>query len=182
MPWTIRGASDGPRRFSTSVFFTAEDAEDAEHSASSAVKPSGSFATPKSQPLPHIHAGYILHGQIMEGDMTEKQDPAQLPLRPAVFHILLALSAGDLHGLGIADEVERASEGYIELGPGTLYRTLSELLDAGLVKGVGSPERDADPRRKYYRISRTGRAVVTAEAERLQRLVGAARSRKVLPA
>ena len=114
--------------------------------------------------------------------MAEKQDVAQLPLRPAVFHILLALSAGELHGLGIADEVERASEGLIELGPGTLYRTLSELVEAGLVKSVGAPERDADPRRKYYRISRTGRTVVTAEAERLQRLLGRAKSRKVLPA
>jgi len=114
--------------------------------------------------------------------MTERQDPARLPLRPAVFHILMALTAGDLHGLGIAEEVERASDGYIELGPGTLYRTLSELVDAGLVKSVGSPGRDADPRRKYYRITKAGQAVVTAEAERLQRLVSAARSRKVLPA
>jgi len=114
--------------------------------------------------------------------MSGKQDPAELPLRPAVFHVLLALAAGDMHGLGIADEVERASDGFIVLGPGTLYRTLSELVEAGLVKAVGAPERDADPRRKYYRITRVGRAVVTAEAERLQRLVGAARTRKVLPA
>ncbi len=99
-----------------------------------------------------------------------------------MFHILLALSAGDLHGLGIAEEIERASEGLIELGPGTLYRTLAELADAGLVRSVGAPERDADPRRKYYRLSRTGRSVLTAEAERLQQLVGTAKARRVLPA
>jgi DNA-binding PadR family transcriptional regulator len=113
--------------------------------------------------------------------MAQKQDAAQLPLRPAVFHILLALSGGDLHGLGIADEVERASEALIQLGPGTLYRTLAELSDAGLVRSVGAPQKDADPRRKHYRISRSGRALLAAEAERLQRLVGTAKSRKVLP-
>jgi DNA-binding PadR family transcriptional regulator len=98
-----------------------------------------------------------------------------------VFHILLALAGSDMHGLGIADEIERASDGVIVLGPGTLYRTLSELTDAELVRGIGAPERGADPRRKYYRITRSGRAALSAEAERLQRLVGAARERKVLP-
>jgi len=113
--------------------------------------------------------------------MPQKQDPAELPLRPAVFHILLALSGGDLHGLGIADDIEQASEGLVEMGPGTLYRTLAELVEAGLVRGVGAPEKGADPRRKYYRISRAGRLVLAAEAERLQRLVRSARARKVLP-
>jgi DNA-binding PadR family transcriptional regulator len=97
-----------------------------------------------------------------------------------VFHILLALASGDLHGLGIAEEIERASDGLVELGPGTLYRTLAELADAGLVRNVGAGAA-ADPRRKYYRITRSGRVVLTAEAERLQRLVGEAKIRKVLP-
>lgn len=113
--------------------------------------------------------------------MSNRTDPGQPPLRLPVFHILLALSSGDLHGLGIADEIERASEGLVELGPGTLYRTLAELADAGLVRNVGAPGSGADPRRKYYRITKSGRAVLTAEAERLQRLVGEAKVRKVLP-
>lgn len=112
--------------------------------------------------------------------MSNRTDPGQPPLRLPVFHILLALSSGDLHGLGIAEEIERASEGLVELGPGTLYRTLAELADAGLVRGVGAPSA-ADPRRKYYRITKSGRSVLTAEAERLQRLVGEAKVRKVLP-
>lgn len=113
--------------------------------------------------------------------MSNRTDPGQPPLRLPVFHILLALASGDLHGLGIAEEVERASEGLVELGPGTLYRTLAELADAGLVRGVGAPASGSDPRRKYYRITKSGRAVLTAEAERLQRLVGEAKVRKVLP-
>lgn len=108
--------------------------------------------------------------------------PSDLPLRPAVFHILLALAEGDLHGLGIADAAERASEGAVELGPGTLYRSLSEMTEAGLVRPVAPPRDDADPRRKYYRITEPGRGVLAAEARRLERLVDAVRSRRVLPA
>jgi DNA-binding PadR family transcriptional regulator len=112
--------------------------------------------------------------------MRTRQDPKAIPLRPAVFHILLALSGGDRHGLGIADEVERASGGVVELGPGTLYRSLSEMVGAGLIRAIAAPSQDPDPRRKYYRITRAGRTVLTAEARRLQRLVDAVRARTPL--
>ena len=114
--------------------------------------------------------------------MTPRQDRrAAPPLRPAVFHILLALSTGDRHGLGIADEVEQASAGRVELGPGTLYRSLAEMVDAGLIRSVRGPTPEADPRRKHYRMTPVGRSALTEEARRLQQLVGAARARHVLP-
>jgi DNA-binding PadR family transcriptional regulator len=103
-----------------------------------------------------------------------------LAQRPAVFHILLALSTGERHGLGIADEVELASGGTLQLGPGTLYRSLAEMAEAGLIRGVRAPAGGADPRRKFYRLTPAGRSALSAEARRLQRLVGAARARKVL--
>ena len=103
------------------------------------------------------------------------------PLRAPVFHILLALSQGDLHGLGIADEVERATDGVVELGPGTLYRSLKEMAKRGLVRDVAAPTRDADPRRRYYSLTEAGAAVVAAEAARFERLVQVARDRNVLP-
>jgi DNA-binding PadR family transcriptional regulator len=112
--------------------------------------------------------------------MPPRQDLRATPLRPAVFHILLALANGDRHGLGIADDIERASGGALELGPGTLYRSLAEMADAGLIRGVRGPMPDADPRRKHYRLTPAGRAVLTAEARRLQQLVAAARARRVL--
>jgi DNA-binding PadR family transcriptional regulator len=112
--------------------------------------------------------------------MTPGHEPGELPLRPHVFHILLALADSDRHGLGIADEVERTSEGLLELGPGTLYRTLAELASAGLISAVEAPDEKTDPRRKYYRINARGRLVLAAEVERLKRLVGAA-ARRVLP-
>lgn len=105
----------------------------------------------------------------------------EVPLKTPVFHILLALSAGDAHGLGIADEVERATGGAVELGPGTLYRSLKEMAERGLIRPVEAPEEDADPRRKYYRITARGRALLRTEAARLQRLVQVARERNVFP-
>jgi DNA-binding PadR family transcriptional regulator len=103
-----------------------------------------------------------------------------LPLRPAVYHILLALAARPLHGLGIAEAVERDTDGVMELGPGTLYRSLSEMVEGGLIEPAEAPDR-ADPRRKYYALTGAGRAAVAAESRRLARLVEAARARALLP-
>lgn len=109
-----------------------------------------------------------------ESDLTES------PLRPAVYHILLALAARPLHGLGIAEAVERDTGGVMELGPGTLYRSLAEMTDAGLIEPARAPE-GADPRRKYYALSGAGREAVAAESRRMARVVEAARARDLLP-
>jgi len=102
------------------------------------------------------------------------------PLKPAVLHILLALTKGELHGLGIADEAAEASGGSVKLGPGTLYRSLDEMRAMELVEKV-EPEPDSDPRRKYYRITNDGRQLLQAEMARLERLVTYARERDLLP-
>lgn len=111
--------------------------------------------------------------------MGDSKDEA-LPLRRPVFHILLALSRGELHGLGIAEVVERDTAGSVELGPGTLYRSLKEMTERGLVAEVDAPE-GADPRRKYYGATDRGRSLVAAEAGRLASIVSLARARDVLP-
>ncbi len=98
-----------------------------------------------------------------------------LPLRPPILHILLALSGGARHGLGIADEAEAASEGAVRLGPGTLYRSLDEMRERGLVSPTDPPAGDSDPRRKYYRITGDGRALLDMEIARLARVVDLAR-------
>ena len=103
------------------------------------------------------------------------------PLKPAVFHILLALGEGEVHGLGIADWVEAHTDGAVELGPGTLYRSLKEMLELGLVREARAPESDADPRRRYYAITAEGRRQMVAEVARMERLVQVARDRKFIP-
>jgi DNA-binding PadR family transcriptional regulator len=90
------------------------------------------------------------------------------PLTSSAFFILLALADRPRHGLGIADEVERRTEGEVELGPGTLYNALRKMLALGLIEDAPDrpdPEED-DPRRRYYRITEAGRQAVSAEAER----------------
>lgn len=103
------------------------------------------------------------------------------PLNPPVFHILLALAEGELHGLGIADWVERTTGGAVVLGPGTLYRSLKEMVEDGLIREVRPPAGETDPRRRYYGITAAGRRRAAAEAARLEQLVDVARSRRVLP-
>jgi DNA-binding PadR family transcriptional regulator len=102
-------------------------------------------------------------------------------LKPAVFHILLALSENAQHGLGIADAVEQATDGAVRLGPGTLYRSLKEMVRNGLVCEIPPPAEGEDPRRKFHKITEGGRAVLEAEAGRYQRIVEVARERQVLP-
>ena len=97
-------------------------------------------------------------------------------LKPTEFHILLALAHGPRHGYGIMKDVEQESGGDVRLEIGSLYRLLGRLADAGLIE-----EADADERRKFYRMTRLGKRVLRAEAERMAGLVEIFRSRKLLP-
>lgn len=98
------------------------------------------------------------------------------PLRPADFHILLALLAGPCHGYGIMKHVELESGGEVRLEIGSLYRLLGRMLDEGLIA-----EGDSDGRRRYYQITRLGRRALKAEAARLAGLVDLVRTRGLLP-
>ena len=117
-----------------------------------------------------------------KGTNMSSTDPQfEAPLKPAVFHILLALAENAQHGLGIADAVERATDGTVRLGPGTLYRSLKEMVRDGLVCEIPAPAEDEDPRRKFHQITESGRVVLEAEAARYQRIVEVAKERQVLP-
>jgi DNA-binding PadR family transcriptional regulator len=98
-----------------------------------------------------------------------------LPLKPADFHILLTLLDGPRHGYGIMKEVELESSGEVRLEIGSLYRLLGRLLSDGLLE-MG----EGDGRRQYYSLSRLGRKVLKADAQRLADLVDFVRSRKLL--
>jgi DNA-binding PadR family transcriptional regulator len=111
------------------------------------------------------------------------RDPRSLlPLTPIVFQVLLTLADGDRHGYGIIREVERRTDGLIVLRTGTLYTVMKRLLDLDLVEESDtrpSPDQD-DERRRYYRLTPFGRAVMKAEAHRLESLVALARDKRVL--
>ena len=101
-----------------------------------------------------------------------------------MFHILLALADKERHGYDIMREIDERSEGKMRLGPGTLYGSIKRMLSDGLIEELDErpdPELD-DERRRYYRLTDLGRRVAVAEAERLERLVKSARSKKLLSA
>ena len=99
--------------------------------------------------------------------------PTDGPVTPATYQILLALAARDRHGYAVLKAVERQTEGRIRLGPGTLYAAIRRLEDEGLIaESDWRPDPDLDDeRRRYYTLTRTGRALLVAETERLQALV-----------
>jgi DNA-binding PadR family transcriptional regulator len=107
---------------------------------------------------------------------SRRDEPAPdtlLPLQPATFHILVALSDGDRHGYAIMQDVAERTGGTFRLNPGTLYTTIRRLLEQGLIEELDErpdPEQD-DERRRYYRLTGFGRAVARAETVRLERLV-----------
>lgn len=115
--------------------------------------------------------------------MPQPADPRRfLPLTPAVFHVLLALSGGDRHGYAIIRDVEEATAGDVRLRTGTLYTILKRLLDERLIhetaRRAGGED---DERRRYYTLAPLGREVVRAEARRLEQMVSLARARRMLP-
>jgi DNA-binding PadR family transcriptional regulator len=84
--------------------------------------------------------------------------------------ILLALSDGPKHGYAImAAARQLAGE---PLGPGTLYATLSRLEARGLIEAL-----PAEDRRRPYRLTGEGTAVLRAQLEGIEGIVRAGLAR-----
>jgi DNA-binding PadR family transcriptional regulator len=115
----------------------------------------------------------------MSSGMKKRKDAEELlPLRPAHYLILLSLTDGDRHGYALKKDVIRRTDGKVTLGAGSLYRSISQLVDLNLIEVSGwrpDPAVD-DERRQYYRLTKLGRAVAVAETERLAALVRDARA------
>jgi DNA-binding PadR family transcriptional regulator len=105
-----------------------------------------------------------------------------LPLTPAAFNLLLSLTDGEKHGYAIMQTVTLRSGGEVRMGPGTLYGLIKRMLADGWIEELDErpdPTLD-DERRRYYRLTGLGQRVAVAEAERLARLVSAARQQGLL--
>ena len=108
----------------------------------------------------------------------QPQDLSPLPV--SQLHILVALADGEKHGYAVMREVERMTGGEVRMGPGTLYGAIKRMLHAGLVEETDErPDPDADDeRRRYYRATGLGVRLLTAETERLERLVRTAQAKQ----
>jgi len=96
------------------------------------------------------------------------------------FYILLSLAERDRHGSAIMRDVLELTEGELKLWPVTLYGTLDELVEQGLVRALDRPPADAEDdsaRKRWFRISAAGRRALAAEVARLQQTVRVASRR-----
>jgi DNA-binding PadR family transcriptional regulator len=83
-------------------------------------------------------------------------------LEPALI-ILVALADGPRHGYAIMDEAGERW-GYA-VGPGTLYGALGRLEDQGLIEAL-----PADDRRRPYRLTADGRAVLRSHLRGMRQI------------
>ena len=104
------------------------------------------------------------------GFSTEELIERYLPMSEQSFLLLLCLTE-PRHGYGIMQMVLEQSGGRISLGPSTVYTILYKMEQDGLIEVVSEVER-----RKVYRITAQGRAVLEAETGRISELARFARN------
>ena len=86
------------------------------------------------------------------------------------FFILLSLAERDRHGSGVMRDVLELTNGELKLWPVTLYGSLDELTEQGWIKALDTPPADADDastRKRWFRITASGRRALSAEVARL---------------
>src|SRR5437588_286346 len=86
----------------------------------------------------------------------------RLPLRPAVFQILISIGDEGRHGYAIMQDVAARTNGKVRLSPGTLYGSIRKMLHDGLIGELG-------------RRGRGGRAADGAPAPRAPERTGPAK-------
>lgn len=99
-----------------------------------------------------------------------------MELRPPSYFALAALIEGPLHGYAIAQRARALSNGRVRLSTGTLYALLERALVESLVV-AGEPYVVDGRHRRDYTLTSKGRAVLAAEAERLEDAATAVHSR-----
>jgi DNA-binding PadR family transcriptional regulator len=100
------------------------------------------------------------------------------PIPPSAYAVLASLAAGPRAGIDVLDDVRATAPGRAILGPGTLYRVLRELREAGLiVRAADRPAVGVDERQSSHELTAAGRRVLLAETRRLERTVALARRR-----
>jgi PadR family transcriptional regulator, regulatory protein PadR len=86
--------------------------------------------------------------------------------------ILRTLMLGSLHGYGIAQHIERLSDGVLKVEQGSLYPALERLLKNGWVTARWGPS-PTGRRARYYTITASGRKHLDKRAEDYDRVVDA---------
>ena len=102
--------------------------------------------------------------------MTPRPDPkSDIPQGTIDLLVLKAVSLGPLHGYGIAQRLQQLSRAVIQVPQGTLYPALHRLENRGWLSAEWK-ESDTGREAKFYKLTRRGRAQLSAEQASWQRL------------
>lgn len=96
--------------------------------------------------------------------LTNSDPQNLLPLSDNVWHILMVLGDNQAwHGYAINKQIEADTQGQVKFGAATLYRTIHNMLEDGLIEEIAAPPDETDERRRYYKISGFGQQVVKSQ-------------------
>jgi PadR family transcriptional regulator len=83
--------------------------------------------------------------------------------------ILKALTAAELHGLGVSRRIEQLTGGTFVVQPGSLFPALHRLEEAGWLTSTWEPSEN-NRRAKYYTLTRAGRKQLGEETAQWNRI------------
>jgi PadR family transcriptional regulator, regulatory protein PadR len=83
--------------------------------------------------------------------------------------ILKALTAAELHGLGVSRRIEQITGGTFVVQPGSLFPALHRLEEAGWLTSTWQPSEN-NRRAKYYTLTRAGRKQLGEETAQWNRI------------
>src|SRR3989337_556179 len=83
--------------------------------------------------------------------------------------ILKALSAGELHGLGVSRRIEQITAGTFAVQPGSLFPALHRLQEAGR-RSLSWEASENNRRAKYYALTKAGRKQLGEETAQWNRI------------
>jgi len=83
--------------------------------------------------------------------------------------IIKALTAAELHGLGVSRRIEQITGGTFVVQPGSLFPALHRLEEAGWLNSTWQPSEN-NRRAKYYTLTRAGRKQLGEETAQWNRI------------
>ena len=104
----------------------------------------------------------------------------KIRMTPSFFHILLSLVPGQRHGYAILGEIAERTQGRIKLGPSSLYWSLGRLEQAELIEETNAADDAHDERRRYYRLTKSGQALLRIEIEVLADILSHAEAQQIV--
>jgi DNA-binding PadR family transcriptional regulator len=108
----------------------------------------------------------------MDGRLLERTAIDSAKKGSADLLILALVGDRDLHGYDIARQIDERSGGTLHFTLASLYATLYRLEERKLIRGRWV-ERAGQRRRRYYRITTEGRAVLATQREEWGQFIAA---------